>query len=671
MADPIEDHGHDHFGEDGLEDDQFVIHQEDLVPVKSPDAPVDMAIWDGVQIDPDSMPADGRFGLSATAVVPSTNEQLMAADTGYLAHMRRQGVEIDPASLPAPPPLPELPPVLDATPGWNYQYSYSCDPNDKPGMLMLAQLFANHYQRPTYFTSRACIAGGRSQHYEGRAFDWTMNAYNPTEKAIGDSVAQWLTANDGEMARRLGVLSIIWNQQAWFLTTRTWHYYDGPSPHTDHLHFSTSWDGAMGRTSWWTGTAVTAPDHGTCRVYQNQYAPRYTQRRTQTCPDNLPAPPHSPHPVVLPGAHNNYVAIAQGHLGFTGPDVDGKFGPMTLAALLSYQAYHQLPVTGVLDNATWHRMLNGGPPPPSQPPLVQVDRVAGADRYATAAALAASYPSGGDVYIATGADYADALSASARAGNRNAPVLLVQRTVIPAATRQALLAHQPQRIFVVGGTSSVSNNVLNSLRQYTTTNTATRIAGTDRYETAAEMARQWGTNVPVVYVVTGQDYPDAMTASARAARMNGPVLLTQRTNVPNATVAAMQDISPARVVVLGNTDTISTSVANQLRQLTRNNVLERVQGANRYETAAALAAYYPSGLPVVYVATGQNFPDALAGSARAGAAAGPVLLVQRNNLPTATREVLRDLDPGRIVIVGGSDSVTNSVREQLRRIHHN
>lgn len=668
----LEVHEHSHglydYSEDQLPSlaDPFLIEQRDLAATLG--LPGEEGVrhnshWDGPDLTGMTLPEEERYVIPGDHIEPATTAELMSGDSGYLAYMAERGVTIDPANLPAPP-TKSLPPQVDAFPGWVFQYGISCDPNNKPGMLAFTQLITTHYNRPAHSLSRPCVAGSRSMHHDGRAMDWNLNAYNAADRAIGDAVAQWLTANDGEMARRFGVQSVIWNKQAWYSTLRYWMPYDG-HPHDDHIHFGFTWDGAMSRTSWWSGTSVTVPDQGTCRVFANQYAPRYTARNTSACPTELPAPPPSSHPVLLPGANHNSVRFAQQKLGFTGPDVDGRFGPMTLAALLTYQNQNSVPVTGVLDNATWFHMQNGTTPDPR---LIPVSRISGADRFAVAAEISRSFPTGGDLYVTSGDDYPDALAASARAGNINSPVLLVKVNSIPLATQTALSRVKPSRIIVVGGTESVSSSVATQLRAHATSGTVLRRSGGDRYATAADLSASWGTNVPVVYVANGMVFPDGLAGSARAAHMNGPVLLTRADSVPSSTREAMQRLKPARVVVLGGTTSVNTAVASQLAGLTRTGNLQRVGGDDRYQLAAALAAYYPTGLDTVYVATGETYQDALAAAARAGADGAPVVLVRSTSIPNSTRQVLRDLKPKSLVVVGGTTTISSAVATQLSRI---
>jgi putative cell wall-binding protein len=93
----------------------------------------------------------------------------------------------------------------------------------------------------------------------------------------------------------------------------------------------------------------------------------------------------------------------------------------------------------------------------------------------------------------------------------------------------------------------------------------------------------------------------------------------------------------------------------------------RLEGDNRYETAAAIAQTMMQGVSTdtVYVASGQSFPDALAGAALAGSTGQPVLLTARDTLPTATAARLSTLRPARIVVLGGTGAVSNAVRDRL------
>jgi hypothetical protein len=110
---------------------------------------------------------------------------------------------------------------------------------------------------------RGCHVGRKSEHKEGRAWDWHVDAGDPADRKAAEALIAWLLETDAKgnvnaRARRLGIMYIIWDRHIW----HSWKNpeagmsmrYDGPSPHTDHVHFSFSHDGADGRTSFWAMT---------------------------------------------------------------------------------------------------------------------------------------------------------------------------------------------------------------------------------------------------------------------------------------------------------------------------------------------------------------------------------------------------------------------------------
>jgi putative cell wall-binding protein len=194
-----------------------------------------------------------------------------------------------------------------------------------------------------------------------------------------------------------------------------------------------------------------------------------------------------------------------------------------------------------------------------------------------------------------------------------------------------------------------------------------RIAGSDRYATAAAVSRaSFAPGVPVAYVATGANYPDALAGGAAAAARGGPVLLTQAGRLPTPTANELARLKPARIEVLGGSSAISASVVVQLDTYTTGAV-RRLAGGDRYATAAAVsAATFGPGVSVAYVATGGNYPDALAAIPLAGRTDSPLLLAYPSSVPSATAAELRRLNPGRIVVLGGPAVLSDAVMVQLR-----
>jgi putative cell wall-binding protein len=194
-----------------------------------------------------------------------------------------------------------------------------------------------------------------------------------------------------------------------------------------------------------------------------------------------------------------------------------------------------------------------------------------------------------------------------------------------------------------------------------------RLSGPDRYATAAAISRAtFGVGAPVAFVATGADFPDSLAGGPAAARLGGPILLTQRDSIPAATRTELARLQPRRIAVLGGESVVSAGVMTALGAFTAGGVT-RYAGADRYATAAAISrAHFPAGAPVAFIATGRDFADALAAGPAAAALRGPVLLVQPDRIPPATAAELQRLAPQQIRVAGGPSVVNDSVLASLR-----
>ncbi len=296
-----------------------------------------------------------------------------------------------------------------------------------------------------------------------------------------------------------------------------------------------------------------------------------------------------------------------------------------------------------------------------------VTRIAGADRYTTAAAVsAATFASGVPIaYIASGANFPDALSGAVAAAVGHGPVLLVSGSTISTVVAAELTRLAPARIVVLGGAAVVPRSVQTALAAYTS-GTVTRIGGADRYSTTAAIsAATFDPGVPIAYVANGKNFPDALTGAVAAALGPGPVLLVPGEVIPGPVAAELLRLNPGRIVVLGGTSVVSSGVAASLAGFTAGSVT-RIAGPDRYGTAAAIsAATFSSGVPVVYIASGDTYPDALSGAVAAALGPGPVLLIPGGSIPAAVKAELTRLAPNRIVVLGGVSRVSASVQTQL------
>ncbi|MEI5584046.1 MULTISPECIES: cell wall-binding repeat-containing protein [unclassified Agromyces] len=197
----------------------------------------------------------------------------------------------------------------------------------------------------------------------------------------------------------------------------------------------------------------------------------------------------------------------------------------------------------------------------------------------------------------------------------------------------------------------------------------TRVAGSDRYATAvAVSAAQFPAGVPVAYVASGVAFPDALAAAPVAAATRSPVLLTAPDALPAVVADELRRLKPGRIVVLGSPGAVSSTVAGRLREFTTGSVT-RLAGADRYATAVAVSkSRYEPGIPVVYLASGATFPDALSGAPHAGLADGPILLTGATALPSVVVDELKRLRPEQVRVLGSAGVISSTVEAQLRQL---
>lgn len=191
-----------------------------------------------------------------------------------------------------------------------------------------------------------------------------------------------------------------------------------------------------------------------------------------------------------------------------------------------------------------------------------VKRLAGADRYATSAAIAkAGWKTSPNVFIATGVLFADALSAAAAAGELDAPVILVPggNSTAPASVKNVISSLKPTRVHVAGGTAAISTALQKSATGSSVA--VTRYSGATRYETSANIAAQvFKGKQRDTYLATGESFADALTGAAVAGAQGAPLILVAKSCIPSASYQANDSISSGRTYLLGGTQVLSNSI---------------------------------------------------------------------------------------------------------------
>lgn len=292
-----------------------------------------------------------------------------------------------------------------------------------------------------------------------------------------------------------------------------------------------------------------------------------------------------------------------------------------------------------------------------------VTRVHGPDRSGTAVAISqATFEKGAStVYVATGEKYPDALAGAPAAAAAGGPVLLTGRDLLPEVTLAELQRLGPSRIVLLGGNQAVDPAVEAELAAVAPVE---RLWGADRFGTAAAVSRAtFPSPADRVLVVTGANFPDAMIGAAAGAALGAPILLVQSDHLPESTAEELERLEPGEILLLGGPQAVSAEVESALERFTTGSVL-RIAGPDRYASAAALSRdLFDAPSERVFLATGLNFPDGLAGAVPAGLAREPLLLVPGTCVTREVASEIARLNPGQVVILGGPAAVASTVEE--------
>ncbi len=192
----------------------------------------------------------------------------------------------------------------------------------------------------------------------------------------------------------------------------------------------------------------------------------------------------------------------------------------------------------------------------------------------------------------------------------------------------------------------------------------TRLEGASRYETAIAVSQRYAPGVPVAFVATGANFPDALSGAAAAALLGGPLLLTTPNSLPAAVALELNRLNPTAIYVLGSVRVVSQGVEDTLSGIAP---VTRLSGASRYETGLSVVNEVFSSSEHVFIATGRNFPDALAATGAAGSLGAPVVLVDgtQPTVPQSVMDSLNRMGVSQVSIAGSATVVSNGIRTQL------
>lgn len=299
-----------------------------------------------------------------------------------------------------------------------------------------------------------------------------------------------------------------------------------------------------------------------------------------------------------------------------------------------------------------------GPTEPTEPieEEKEVARIAGKDRYETAVKVAKELkPEGSErVVLASGANYADVLVGARYAKDKDAVLLLVDKALTDDV--KAYLEKGTKEVTILGGSASVKEEVAKELKD--AKYTVDRIAGKDRYKTAVEVANKMET-VENILVASGEDYADALVASAAANKLgNSAVLLTEKSKLNDDAKEYMttNKETAKKAYVFGGENSVTDEAMAAVKEIVE---VERVKGEDRDATAVAAAKEFFKESTSAVVASGSNYADALV----AGTMDEPVLLVTKNvneTVKTYLKDQIED-----VKVIGGTNSVSDAILKDI------
>ncbi|MDU5977683.1 MAG: cell wall-binding repeat-containing protein, partial [Finegoldia magna] len=287
------------------------------------------------------------------------------------------------------------------------------------------------------------------------------------------------------------------------------------------------------------------------------------------------------------------------------------------------------------------------------------------NRYESAAQISREqFTNAKKVIVVNAQKYADALSATTLSDGKYS-ILYTEKDSLPTSTRNEIQRLNPVEVYLLGGKQSISSGIENILKKYS--NKVTRIAGRDRYETSAKVAAM--SKKKNVVIASGENFSDPLYASSYAYSNNAKILLSSGKTLSRQTrdYLLRNKSSIGKVTVVGGGQSISSATVRYIQSVTGKNV-SRISGRSRYDGSVKVAN--SMNKDKVFIASGEDFADALAISPLAQKLNAPILLSSRSKLDTSVIAFLNNFKKSikDVYIVGGYRTIDNNVYGTVKNV---
>ncbi|WP_226654797.1 cell wall-binding repeat-containing protein [Guptibacillus hwajinpoensis] len=292
---------------------------------------------------------------------------------------------------------------------------------------------------------------------------------------------------------------------------------------------------------------------------------------------------------------------------------------------------------------------------------VFTSRLSGSDRYETSLEIARNgWTKAPNVIIATGANFPDALSASALSKSLDAPIILTKPDLLNKDVVGELKSLGTKKAYLIGGASVINSSIESQLKSLGIS--TKRLGGKDRFETSLKIAKEIGVENGII-VATGMNFPDALSIAPIASSQEMPILLSRKSGLDEQMKSYLNDKKVPVSYLIGGEAALDSSLDKSLPYS------KRLSGNTRYETNLAINQMFKDKIDFnrAYIATGTSFPDALSGSALASKNDAGIFLTKKEEMAKEAIDFMSDNGVNEAVILGGPNAVSTKVEGQLEK----
>ncbi|APQ72865.1 amidase [Clostridium botulinum] len=301
-----------------------------------------------------------------------------------------------------------------------------------------------------------------------------------------------------------------------------------------------------------------------------------------------------------------------------------------------------------------------------------VSRIEGANRYKTSLNISKQFNNDkvDNVIIASGSDFPDALAGSSLSKKLKAPILLVDKDIKGSLDSIDYIKNHLNvngNVYILGGNASVSENYINYIKSLGYKNII-RLGGKNRFDTNKAIINSMNIEKGTPIVITnGYGFADALSVSSAAASKGYPILMSDSKTLPDEIKAKIREIQPSKLYLIGGQGSLSNNIITEVRNIVPSlnySNITRIWGNTRYDTSLEICKYFNLDSDTAVIANGENFPDALSGSALAAKQNAPIVLTNGKDMSNQ-KKYLNTTNYKNLILLGGSGAISSNLENIL------